>query len=325
MKAVLCTDAGDVSVLHLGDHPEPELKDGQIRIGVRASGVNRADILQRRGLYPPPSGENDILGLEVAGEVLEAAKRVRGWKPGDRVMALVGGGGYAAEVCVDSKLAMPLPANLSFEQGAAIPEAFITAHLNLFTLGHAIAESTVLVHAGASGVGTAAIQMLRRIRARVFATVGSAEKAEAISALGALAIIYRVQNFEEIIRHETEGRGVDIILDSIGAGYLSPNLRSLATDGRLIQIGLMGGRQDQVDLGLLLHKRLQLIGSTLRPLPLPRKRAAVAAFESQFLASFESGDLRPVVDRAFSIESVREAHAHMEANRNIGKIVLRWT
>jgi putative PIG3 family NAD(P)H quinone oxidoreductase len=325
MKAVICAGAGDVSVMHIGDVPPPELGDGQIRIAVRGSGVNRADILQRRGLYPPPSGESDILGLEVAGEVLEVAKRVRACKPGDRVIALVPGGGYAAEVCVDGKLAMPLPANLSFEEGAAIPEAFITAHLNLFTLGHAIAESTVLIHAGASGVGTAAIQMLRRIGARVFATVGSAEKAEAISALGARAIIYRVQNFEEIIRHETEGRGVDIILDSIGAGYLNPNLRSLAMDGRLIQIGLMGGRQDQIDLGLLLSKRLQLIGSNLRPLPLIRKRAAVAAFKSQFLADFESGALRPIIDRVFPVESVREAQAHMESNRNIGKIVLRWT
>jgi NADPH:quinone reductase-like Zn-dependent oxidoreductase len=250
---------------------------------------------------------------------------MRGWKPGDRVMALVGGGGYAAEVCADAKLAMPLPASLSFDQGATIPEAFITAHLNLFTLGRAIAESTVLIHAGASGVGTAGIQMLRRIGAQVFATVGSAEKAAAISALGARAIIYRVQNFEEIVRHETEERGVDIILDSIGAGYLGPNLRCLATDGRLMQIGLMGGRQDQIDLGLVLSKRLQLIGSTLRSLPLPRKRAAVAAFRSQFLADFENGAMRPIIDRAFPVESVQEAHAHMEANRNIGKIVLQWS
>jgi putative PIG3 family NAD(P)H quinone oxidoreductase len=324
MKAVLCAGAGDVSVLHFGEAPEPKLKDGQIRIGVRASGVNRADIMQRRGLYPPPAGESDILGLEVSGEVLEVAKRVRGWKAGDRVMALVGGGGYAAEVCVDSKLAMPLAPNLSFEQGAAIPEAFITAHLNLFTLGGANAKSIALVHAGASGVGTAAIQMLRRIGAQVFSTVGSAEKAEAVSALGARTIIYRVQSFEEVIRLETESRGVDVILDSIGEGYLGPNIRSLATDGRLVQIGLMGGRQDQIDLGVLLSKRLQLIGSTLRSLPLPRKRAAVAAFSSQFLADFASGDLRPIIDRPIPVESVKEAHAHMEANRNVGKIVLHW-
>jgi tumor protein p53-inducible protein 3 len=325
MKAVLCAGAGDASVMHVGDAPAPELGEGQIRIGVRASGVNRADILQRRGLYPPPAGESEILGLEVAGEVMEVAKRVRNWRAGDRVMALVAGGGYAAEVCVDNKLAMPMPANLSFEEGAAIPEAFITAHHNLFTLGGASKESSALVHAGASGVGTAAIQMLQRIGIRPFATVGSAEKAEAITALGARAVIYRVQNFEDIIRHETNGAGITVILDSIGAGYLNSNLRSLTPDGRLILIGLMGGRQDQIDLGLVLSKRIEIHGSTLRPLPLPRKRATVAAFQKQFFADFEAGTLKPIIDRTFQIESVRDAHAHMEANRNVGKIVLQWT
>jgi putative PIG3 family NAD(P)H quinone oxidoreductase len=300
------------------------LQSGQVRIRVRASGLNRADIMQRQGKYPPPAGESEILGLEVAGDVVEAAADVMHWHPGDRVMALVAGGGYAAEACVESGLVMPLPSKLNYEEGAAIPEAFLTAHRNLFTLGGAAAGMTALIHAGASGVGIAAILLLQRIGVPVFATVGSAEKAAAIARLGARAIVYRTEKFDEIIRDETAGRGVDLILDPIGASYLAANFRALALDGRQIQIGLMGGREGSIDLGTLVAKRLQLIGSTLRPLPIARKRATVAAFQNQFLADFESGAVAPTIDRVFPVASAREAHCRMEANENIGKIILRW-
>src|SRR4051794_24023447 len=268
MKAILCSGFGDGSVLSLGEAPAPVLRAGQVRILVRASGVNRADIHQRQGKYPPPPGESEILGLEAAGDVTEVGSGVTEWKLGDRVMALVAGGGYAEEVCADQGLVLPLPAPLSYAEGAAIPEAFITAHLNLFTLGGARANTSALIHAGASGVGTAGIQLLRRIAVRVFATVGSDEKARVVSQLGARAINYRSEKFDDIVRQETDGQGVDLILDPVGGSYLAVNFRSLAADGRQIQIGLMGGRETTIDLGLVLSKRLQLIGSTLRNLAL---------------------------------------------------------
>jgi tumor protein p53-inducible protein 3 len=249
---------------------------------------------------------------------------VTAWQPGDRVMALVAGGGYASEVCVDQGLVMPLPAPLSYAEGAAIPEAYITAHLNLFTLGGAKANVVAMIHAGASGVGTAGIQLLRRIDVRVFATVGSEDKARIVTQLGARAINYRTEQFDDIVRQETNVRGVALILDPVGASYLAANMRCLAVDGRQIQIGFMGGRESTIDLGLLVSKRLQLIGSTLRHLPLVRKRAAVAAFRAQFLSDFETGALKPIIDRVFPIALAREAHERMEANENIGKITLQW-
>jgi putative PIG3 family NAD(P)H quinone oxidoreductase len=324
MKAIFCSGFGDPSVLSFSEAPEPVLRAGQVRIQVRASGVNRADIHQRQGNYPPPPGESEILGLEAAGDVAEVESGVTDWKIGDRVMALVAGGGYASEVCADQGLVMPLPVPLSYTEGAAIPEAFITAHLNLFTLGGARANAVALIHAGASGVGTAGIQLLRRIGVRVFATVGSDDKVRVVTQLGAHAINYRTEKFDDVVRQETNNRGVDHILDPVGASYLAANFRSLAVDGRQILIGLMGGRDTSIDLGLVLSKRLQLIGSTLRNLPLERKRAAVAAFRTQFLADFESSKLKPIIDRVFPAKSVRDAHARMEANENVGKIILQW-
>ena len=324
MKAILCTPPGDAAVLQIGETPPPTLQQGQVRIRVRASGVNRADIHQRMGNYPPPLGESAIIGLEVAGDVIEVAADAKLWHVGDRVMALVAGGGYAEEVCVDQGLVLPLPARLSYVEGAAIPEAFITAHLNLFTLGGAGPSSTVLIHAGASGVGTAGIQMLRSVGARVFATVGSDDKADAVERLGARAIRYRSEQFDNVVLAETNGRGANVILDPVGASYLSANFKCLAVDGRQVQIGLLGGRTGTIDLGMLLTKRIRLIGSTLRALLLDRKRAAVAAFRDQFLADLDAGLLTPIMDKSFPAAEVADAHARMEANQNIGKIVLRW-
>jgi len=324
MRAILYSTPGDVSVLSVGTTTRPPLPAGQVRIRVRASGVNRADLLQRTGKYPPPPGESEILGLEVAGDILESAADVTGWTLGDRVMALVAGGGYAEEVCVDAGLVMPLPARLSYAEGAAIPETFITAYLNLFILGEARPGMSAVIHAGASGVGTAALQLLRQIGVRTFATVGSDEKAEAVAKLGAKAIRYRSEDFLTVIRDELQGAGVQLILDPVGASYLAGNVKSLSLEGRLILIATMSGREGPLDLGLLLAKRLRIIGSTLRSLPLDRKRRAVAEFQQQFLEDLNSGSIQPVMDQVFPASAVREAHARMESNQNIGKIVLQW-
>ena len=325
MKAVICAGAGDASVMQIGEAPAPQLGDGQIRIAVRASGVNRADILQRRGHLSAASRRKRYSragsgGRSARSRQARARLEARRSCHGPRGWWRLRGRGVA-----DAKLALPLPANLSFDQGAAIPEAFITSAL----------ES---VHAGPCDRAIDGLDSRRREwrrhgghpdapadRCQGFRDGGLGGKSGGHQRLGAKTINYRVQNFEEIVRQETEQRGVDVILDSIGTGYLGPNLRSLATDGRLIQIGLMGGRADQIDLGLVLSKRLQVIGSTLRSLPLPRKRSAVAAFRSQFLADFESGGFtahhRPGVPGRISSRGTCD----MEANRNIGKIVLQWT
>lgn len=324
MQAILCSGHGDVSVLSLGEADLPALRTGQVRIRVRASGVNRADLLQRAGKYPPPAGESEILGLEVAGDVLETAADVTTWKPGDRVMALVAGGGYAEEVCVDAGLVMPLPARLSYRQGAAIPEAFITAYLNLFLLGDAQPGMSALIHAGASGVGTAALQLLRLSGVRTFATVGSDDKAQLVTQLGARAVRYRTEDFGAIIRDELGGSGVDLILDPVGASYLAGNVKSLGLEGRLVLIATMSGREGTLDLGLVLAKRLQIIGSTLRSLPLERKRRIIDGFQEQFLGAFEARRLQPVIDQVYPAADVRSAHARMEANQNLGKILLQW-
>jgi putative PIG3 family NAD(P)H quinone oxidoreductase len=324
MKAIVLKAPGDATQLALGEVPPPELKTGQLRIRVRASGVNRADIVQRKGFYPPPSGESEILGLEVAGEVAEVATDVRGWRVGDRAMALLAGGGYAEEVCVDAGLVMPIPEQLSFVDAAAIPEVFITAHHNLFFLGGARAGDAVLIHAGASGVGTAGIQLLKRLGARSFVTVGTAEKAAACERLGARAILYKSQDFSQIILDETSGRGVTVLLDPVGAGHWEKNWKSLTPGARWIVIGTMAGKDVPLDLSALLRRRVQLIGSTLRGLPLAEKRQAVERFRDQFLAQFESGDLRPIVDEVFAQTAVVSAHVRMESNQNTGKIILRW-
>jgi putative PIG3 family NAD(P)H quinone oxidoreductase len=324
MKAILVSQPGDASCLSTGEVPAPSLGAGQVRVRVRASGVNRADIVQREGKYPPPPGESEILGLEIAGEILEVGRAVTGWRVGDRVIALVAGGGYAEEVCVDSGLVMRLPERLKPTEGAAIPEAFLTAYQNLYLLAGAERGGVALIHAGASGVGTAAIQLLRETGIRVFCTVGTAAKAEACRRLGAEAIVYREKDFAEVVRRETQSRGVDIILDPIGSSYWQKNFACLALGARWIFIATLTGREVALDLGKLMQRRAHLIGSTLRSLPLDHKRRIVARFQNEFLPRLESGALQPIVDRVFPAAQVREAHGYMEENRNIGKIVLEW-
>lgn len=321
MRAIVFEQPGDPSVMHLADVPDPEPAADELLVRVHATAVNRADLLQRRGAYPPPPGASPILGLELAGEVIRA---VPPWRPGDRIMAVVTGGGYAELATVPTGVAMPIPANFSYEEAAAIPEAFLTAFLNLFTLGRLRAGETVLIHAGASGVGTAAIQLARAAGARVFATAGSAAKLELCRSLGAdEAINYRQEAFEARISAATGGRGVDLILDFVGAPYWKANMTALTTGGRLMLIGFLGGSAGQLDLGPILSKSLTVTGTTLRRTPLEQKIALTRAFMDFALPRFERGELRPVIDTVYPLEQADEAHRMLEANRNAGKVVLR--
>jgi len=320
MRAVLQDAASNR--LYVGEAPEPDVSHGDLLVAVKATALNRADLLQRRGLYPPPPGASPILGLEMAGTVLEDAGEFR---QGDRVMALLPGGGYAERVRIPAGMAMRIPDRLAFEQAAAIPEAFLTAWLNLFRLGGVQAGHTVLIHAGASGVGTAAIQLVREAGARSVVTAGSAAKLEACLKLGAFrAIDYKAGPFAPAVLEATEGRGVDIILDFIGAPYWNLNLASLAVDGRLLVIGTMGGAKvPEIDLGQLLRRRQQVIGTALRSRPVQDKIGLTRELAAFALPRFADGRLAPVVDSVWDWTQAEEAHARMEANLNTGKIVLR--
>jgi tumor protein p53-inducible protein 3 len=320
MKAILFDQPGGPEVLRYGDAPDPQPGPDELLVRVRATACNRADLLQRRGAYPPPPGASPILGLELAGEVVQPAGS---WHAGDRVMAVVSGGGYAELAVVPAGMAMPIPMGLSFEQAAAIPEAFLTAYLNLFTLGGLAAGERVLIHAGASGVGTAAIQLARAAGARVFTTAGSNEKLARCRELGAdEAINYRRESFLERVRAATDGQGVELILDFVGAPYWRDNLAALAVGGRLMLIGFLGGSRGDLDLGPILAKRLTVRGTTLRRTPLPEKIALTQAFVAFAMPRFASGELRPVVDSVYPLREAAAAHQAMEQNRNTGKIVL---
>jgi putative PIG3 family NAD(P)H quinone oxidoreductase len=323
MKAVIFDKPGDESVLHVGEVEAPELGPNDLRIRVAGAGVNRADLLQRRGMYPPPPGASALLGLECAGEVIEVGARVAGWKPGDRAMALLAGGGYAEQVVVDAGSALPVPRTLSDAEAAGLPEVYLTVFLNVFQLGALPAGGTLLVHGGGSGIGTAAIQLAKLAGARVIVTAGSDEKCARCSVLGAdVAVNYRTEKFADAVRAATNGAGVDVVLDSIGAAYLADNLASLAVGGRLVLIGLMGGAQAELNLGALLVRRLSLIGSTLRTRSLAEKAALVAAFRARFGADLEAGRIRPVVDRVLRFSQAGDAHRLLQASDHFGKVVL---
>ncbi|BAS26184.1 NAD(P)H-quinone oxidoreductase [Limnochorda pilosa] len=329
MRAVVVTEPGGPEKLALQEVPDPVPRPGELLVRVRAAALNRADLLQRMGGYPPPPGAPPYLGLEMAGEVLALGQGVEGWRPGDRVFALLAGGGYAEQVVVPAAQAMPMPASLSFEEAAAVPEAFLTAYRNLFDLGNLRPGETVLVHAGGSGVGTAAIQLARRAGARVIATAGSPEKLEGCRRLGAEAALnYREGPFAPGVLKATGGQGVDVILEFVGAAYWEQDLEVLAPGGRLLLIGLMGGSQVELDLGRVLRGNLCIIGSTLRSQDPGYKANLTRRFWSDCREAFEHGELRrgelrPVVDRVFPLAQAAEAHRYMEANRNFGKIVLR--
>jgi len=310
--------------MRLGEIPAPELAPESLRIRVTATAVNRADLLQRQGLYPPPPGASPVLGLECAGEVIEVADGVQGWAVGDRAMALLAGGGYAEEVVVHAGSAMHVPERLSLEEAAAVPEVFLTVYLNVFDLGALPAGGAALVHGGGSGIGTASIQMLKASGATAIVTAGSDAKCERCRALGAdVAVNYRDGDFVAEAQAATDGRGVDVVLDSIGAPYLEKNLAALALGGRLVLIGLMGGATTEINLGALLMRRLHVIGSTLRARPVDEKAAIVAGFRSRFGADLESGAIRPTVDRVLPLDAAEEAHRIVKASEHFGKVILR--
>jgi len=324
VRAIVFDEPGDPSVMKLGEAPAPALEFGSIRIRVAATSVNRADLLQRQGLYPPPPGASAILGLECAGEVAEVADGVAGWHVGDRAMALLTGGGYAEEVVVPAGCALKVPAALSLEEAAGIPEVFLTVFLNVFQLGAFPDRGSVLVHGGGSGIGTAAIQLVKRVGGTIVVTAGSPEKCARCLALGAdRAVNYRDGDFVEAVREQTGGRGVDVVLDSIGAAYLERNLKALTVEGRLVVIGLMGGASAQIALGPLLARRLQLIGSTMRSRSVEAKAATIAAFEVRFGAALEAGEIRPVIDRVLPLAKAPEAHRAVAAKEHFGKVILR--
>lgn len=324
MRAIVIDHPGDESVLRLGEVPRPELGPHEIRIRVAATAVNRADLLQRQGLYPPPPGASTILGLECAGRVIEVGDRVRGWTVGDRAMALLAGGGYAEEAVVDAGSAMPVPASLSDVEAAALPEVFLTVFSNVFLIGDPPPRAAILVHGGGSGIGTAAILLGREAGLRVLVTAGSAEKCERCRALGAeLAIDYRERDFAAAVAEATGGAGVAVVLDSIGARYLAQNLASLAVGGALVVIGLMGGARGEIDLAALLLKRARVVGSTLRGRPAAEKAEIVRRFVERFGAAVEDGRIRPVVDRVLPLAEAAEAHRIVQSSLHFGKVVLR--
>jgi putative PIG3 family NAD(P)H quinone oxidoreductase len=321
VKAILFDQPGSADVLYYGDAPDPQPTADELLIRVHATALNRADLLQRRGGYAPPPGASPILGLEVAGEVLKAAGQ---WQVGNRVMAVVTGGGYAEYAAVPADLAIAIPSPFTYDQAAAIPEAYLTAYLNLFMLGRLQAGETCLIHAGASGIGSAAIQLARAVKARVLTTAGTTEKIEFCREIGAeLAVNYKEENFAERVLAATNANGVNVILDFIGANYWNDNLKSLAIGGRLMLIGYMGGTKGDLDLGQILPKSLTITGTTLRRTPLDKKIALTQAFAEFALPRFMDDTLRPVIDRVFSLKEAAEAHRYMESNANIGKIILR--
>lgn len=325
MQAVLVKAPGGPEQLYLGQAPDPRVKDHQVLVKIKATGVNRADTLQRRGMYPPPPGESEILGLEMAGEVVETGPGCERLKPGDKVFGILSGGGYAQYVALDEGLAMPIPGNMSFEQAAGMGEVFLTAFQALFWLGRLRAGEKILIHAGASGVGTAATQLAKLAGAKVLVTASSQEKLDACLALGAdVGINYKQEDFPARVMQATDRHGADVVIDFIGAPYYQPNLASLALDGRLVMLAFIGGyRLEKLDLRPMLTKRLTVMGTTLRSRSLDYRVKLSQEFIAKYSEQFSSGELKPVLDRVMPWSEVKAAHERIEANLNVGKIVLR--
>ena len=323
MKAITIPEPGDASALVLADVPDPQPAPGEVRVRVAAAGVNRADVMQRMGFYPPPPGAPDYPGLEVSGTVDALGDGVDGWAVGDEVCALLSGGGYAELVCVPAGQLLPVPAGVSLADAAALPEVVSTVWSNVFMTANLLPGQTFLVHGGSSGIGTMAIQLAREVGARVAVTAGSDAKLEACRALGAEILVnYREQDFVEEVRAATGGDGVDVILDNMGAKYLARNVEALAVNGRLVVIGLQGGAKAEIDLGLMLRKRVAVIATSLRARPADEKAAIVAAVREHVWPLVESGRVVPVVHGRHPLADAAAAHRELEDSGHIGKILL---
>ena len=323
MRAVVITRPGDPEMLEVQEVETPEPTGDQVRVRVRASGINRADLLQRAGGYPAPAGSpSHIPGLEFAGEVDALGPLASKWKPGQRVMGLAGGGAQAEYIVVHEGLLVEIPPNLDFVQAAAVPEVFMTAHDALFTQAGLQMGERVLIHAAGSGVGTAAIQLVQAMGATSFGTSRTPAKLEAAKALG-LDVGLSGQNFAAEIQRLTNGEGVHVIIDFIGAPYLEQNLQSLALWGRLVYLATMGGWQTNVNLGMLMQKRISVRGVTLRTRTLEEKLAVTRRFAVSVLPLLASGKVKPVIERVYALEEIVEVHRVMEENRNFGKLVVK--
>jgi tumor protein p53-inducible protein 3 len=320
MRAVVVKSPGGPEVLEIGEVPDPQPGPDDLLVRVRAAGVNRADLLQRLGRYPPPPGESEILGMEIAGEVVRGSGA---FAPGDRVMALLAGGGYAGLARVPAALAMRIPEGMSFVEAAAIPEAFLTAWLNLFRLGRLAPGEVVVVHAGASGVGSAALQLCRGVASVVLATASEPKHAACLE-LGATHVLARDQVPSALAQtvQRIAGRGADLIFDLVGGSYLEANIAALGLHGRMCCMSTMGGSKAPLDLATLLMRRLTVMGSTLRTRTPEQKAKIVADFVRNALPRFARGELRPIVGRTVPLERVREAHEALARNEVVGKIVL---
>ena len=323
MRAITIPEPGDPDSLLLDEVPDPDVQAGQVLIDVVAAGVNRADVMQRLGHYPPPPGASEYPGLEVSGRIAALGEGVEDWQVGDEVCALLDGGGYAERVVAPAEQVLPVPRGVSLVDAAGLPEVTCTVWSNVFLVANIQPGQVLLVHGGSSGIGTMAIQLAKAVGAHVAVTAGSQAKLDVCRDLGAeLLVNYREEDFVERVRELTKGHGADVILDNMGAKYLARNVEVLATSGRLVTIGLMGGRKGELDLGMLLAKRAAVIATSLRARPATEKAAIVAAVREHVWPLIESGAVRPVIHSRHPLEHAAEAHREMEASAHIGKILL---
>ncbi len=326
MKAVLMEGFGGVEVLKIGEAAKPSPAEGQVLVKVHATSINRPDLVQREGKYPPPPGDSEILGLEVAGTIEELGAGVSGWQIGQRVMTLVGGGGYAEYAVAYASHLMEIPTSMSFEEAACVCESYITAFLNVFMIGEFRDKQTAILHGGGGGVNTAAIQLCRALAPSCTLIVTSSpEKMERVKELGADFLINfrETPDFTEAVKEFTAKKGVDLILDHVGAKYLAPNMNSLGYKGKLVIIGVISGIKAELNLALMMVKRQQIIGSVLRSRPVPEKGEIVSEFTRTALPKFADRTIVPIIEKVFSIDQVVEAHRMMEEDKHFGKIVLK--
>jgi putative PIG3 family NAD(P)H quinone oxidoreductase len=323
MQFIECDHPGGPDVMHIATGPVPGVRDDEVLVRVAAASVNRPDILQRQGKYPPPPGASPILGLDIAGTVVAVGARASRWRVGDRVCALVAGGGYAEYCAAPADQCLPVPAGLSMIEASALPETFFTVWTNLFQRAHLGAGETVLIHGGSSGIGTTAIQLAHVLGARVFTTAGSTAKCAACRDLGAeVAINYHETDFVGAVREATAGRGVDVILDMVGGSYVARNLAALAVDGRLVQIAFVSGSRVEVDLREVMTKRLTITGSTLRPRSVAEKAAIARELEARVWPLLATAAVRPIIFRTFPLADAPAAHRLLEEGNHVGKIGL---